>query len=49
MDNGTGKLADHGQAFGLDHFAEVEMGEFAETVADELQQVKRQRGRALDE
>jgi len=49
VDDGTGEIADHGQAFGLDDFTEVEMVEFAEAVADVLQQAERQRGRALDE
>ena len=49
VDDGTGEIADHGQAFGLDDFTEVKMVEFAEAVADMLQQAERQRGRALDE
>ena len=49
MDDGAGEIADHGQAFGLDDFAEVGLVEFAEAVADLLQQAERQGGRALDE
>ena len=49
MDDGAGKIADHGQAFGLDDFAEVNLVEFAQAVADVLQQAEGQRGRALDE
>jgi len=48
VDDGTGETTDHGQAFGLDNFTEVEMVEFAEAVADVLQQPERQRGRALE-
>ena len=43
MDDGAGKIADDGQAFGLDDFAEVELVEFAQAVADFLQQAEGQR------
>jgi len=49
VDDAAGKVADDGEAFGLEDFAEVELVEFAETVADLLEQGKGQSGRAFDE
>ena len=49
VDDAARKIADDGEAFGLEDFAEVEPVEFAEAVADLLEQGKGQAGRALDE
>ncbi len=49
MNDGSGKAADDRQPLGLQHLADVLAVEFAQPMADLLQQRQRQRGRPLDQ